>query len=249
MIRSLVRRYGTLTVTAGMTLASMAFATLLLIVLDLLFKGHVPAIDLLIVNIIPGIIAPVMTIGFIRLVHDLDRAEERLKTLAREDPLTDTFNRRHFLALARVEWARAQRYELPLSLIIIDVDNFKAVNDSYGHAVGDEVLVNLGAILRTSLRSSDILARYGGEEFVLLLPETKPDEATRVAERIRRSVEKAPHDVFAGATVSAGVSAALGKMEDLDELLRTADEALYSAKQSGCNLVAAKIPEQSPGTS
>lgn len=249
MIRKLVRRYGTPAVTAGMTLASMAFATLLLIVLDLIFKGHVPPIDLLIVNIIPGIIAPVMTIGFIRLVHDLDRAEERLKTLAREDPLTDTFNRRHFIEVARVEWSRAQRYELPLSLIVIDVDYFKTINDSYGHAVGDEVLVNLAGILHTSLRSSDILARYGGEEFVVLLPETKPQEAIRVAERIRRSVEKAPQDVFAGATISAGVSAATAEMEDLDELLRHADEALYSAKESGRNRVVSNLHEQNSLTS
>ncbi|MDX1601423.1 MAG: hypothetical protein R3191_07930, partial [Anaerolineales bacterium] len=96
MIRRLVRRYGYFRVTLGITLSSMALATLLLVGFDLVFKGYVPAIDLLIVNLISGIIAPVMTNRFIRLIHQLDSAEKRLKTLAREDPLTGIYNRRHF---------------------------------------------------------------------------------------------------------------------------------------------------------
>lgn len=106
MIRRLVRRYGYFAVTLCMTLSSMALATLLLVGFDLVFKGHVPAVDLLIVNLIAGISAPVMTNRFIRLIHQLDSAEEQLKTLARQDLLTGIYNRRHFLELARRDWDR-----------------------------------------------------------------------------------------------------------------------------------------------
>lgn len=234
MIRRLVRRYGYFRVTLGITLSSMALATLLLVGFDLFFKGYVPAIDLLIVNLISGIIAPVMTNRFIRLIHQLDSAEERLKTLAREDPLTEIYNRRHFLELARREWDRARRYADPLSLVILDVDRFKTINDMHGHTVGDEVLRRIAHVLRESTRASDVVARYGGEEFVLLLPGTDLGTARRVADRVRNSIAAATQMYRpGGVTVSGGVCGLEAGVATFDELLQRADEALYGAKQSG----------------
>lgn len=238
MIRKLVRSYGYWAVTVAMTVASMAFATLLLAGLDLLFKGHVPAVDLLIVNLISAIIAPVMTSRFIRLIHQLDTAEEQLKTLAREDPLTGIYNRRHFLELARREWVRARRYGDPLSLLILDVDRLKSINDMHGHAVGDEVLKRIAIVLRQTTRSSDIIARYGGEEFVVLLPGTDLATARSAANRVRSSIAEATQSYRpGGVTVSGGICGLETGVSTYEVLLRRADEALYGAKQAGRNRV------------
>jgi len=240
MIRRLVRRYGSPTAIIGMTVSSVVFAVVLLVALDLLLKGHVPLIDLVIVVIIPGVIAPVMTSSFIRLVHQLDQAEEKLTVLARQDPLTGAFNRRHFMECAASEWDRSQRYPAPLSLLLIDVDNFKQVNDQWGHVVGDQVLVRIAEVLAAGLRRSDVLARYGGEEFIVLLPETRQATARQVAERLRAAIQPATADLTPnGVTVSIGVSGLEAGAPDLESLLHQADDALYSAKQAGRNLVTA----------
>lgn len=238
MIRHLIRRHGFLAVTVGMTVSSVLFAILLLVVLDLILKGSVPLVDLVIVVIIPGVIAPVMTSSFIRLVHQLDQAEEKLKILAREDPLTKTFNRRHFMELAEAEWERASRYGAPLSLLLLDVDHFKRINDRHGHAVGDQLLVGMADALQASLRKPDVLARFGGEEFVVLLPETPRERAWQVAERLREAIPQASANLVpGGVTVSIGVSHVGSGAPDLEALLGQADRALYAAKQTGRNRV------------
>jgi diguanylate cyclase (GGDEF)-like protein len=156
------------------------------------------------------------------------------------DELTQIWNRRHFFHLAQIEFARSNRYNLPLSAIMIDVDHFKLVNDHHGHAVGDKVLRAVAQRLKADLRSVDLIARYGGEEFIVLLVQTGPTEARQVAERLRKGILNLPFQFSRNelnVTVSLGVSARSETCNTLDELLSSADIALYQAKQNGRNRV------------
>jgi diguanylate cyclase (GGDEF)-like protein len=156
------------------------------------------------------------------------------------DTLTGLYNRRGFFELSQREIDRVRRFGHPLSAIMLDIDHFKLVNDTYTHAVGDEVLRLLAERLRNSLREVDILGRYGGEEFVILLPETDLFGACTIAERLRKSVEETGLTTSTGPisiTVSLGVTRATPSTTDLSELLNQADIALYAAKQAGRNRV------------
>jgi diguanylate cyclase (GGDEF)-like protein len=156
------------------------------------------------------------------------------------DTLSGLFNRRHFLELADGEWSRFDRYERPLSLMMLDIDMFKTVNDRYGHDVGDQAIAHVAAICRDSKRVSDVVARVGGEEFAMLLPETSLHSAALVAERLRQAIADAPL-VIAGApirlTVSIGVAEADSTMAGVPALMKEADTALYQAKHGGRNRV------------
>jgi diguanylate cyclase (GGDEF)-like protein len=158
------------------------------------------------------------------------------------DPLTGIYNHRHFKRLLGVEISRAHRYSRILALIMIDVDNFKKVNDTLGHPIGDRVLCGICRILAAGLRSSDVLARYGGEEFAVILQETDRDSARGVAEKLCRDVaEKASFPDGRGgqvrATVSMGVAFFPLDAGNGDDLVYRADQALYRAKTSGKNRV------------
>ena len=167
--------------------------------------------------------------------------EAELKRQAHIDHLTGVSNRGYFMVQAEQELSRAQRYDNPLSLFMLDIDFFKKVNDSHGHKVGDLVLIKLADICRQTLREMDIIGRVGGEEFVILLPETDLIEATKVAERLREFIEKSKVPLESGLplhfTVSIGVTSMVSKEENLDELLNLADKALYEAKAKGRNQV------------
>jgi diguanylate cyclase (GGDEF)-like protein len=169
------------------------------------------------------------------------RLFEEVQRMARTDDLTGTLNRRHFFAVAGRELSRAARYGRPLSAAMLDVDRFKRVNDTYGHAVGDEVLREVARRVIESVRSVDLVGRYGGEEFALLLPETEGSTAARnVAERVRRCVEAAPVATSAGpvpVTVSVGVACRAPGPDGIETLLDRADQALLRAKQGGRNRV------------
>lgn len=169
--------------------------------------------------------------------------------LARIDALTGLSNRRYFFELAEREVECARRYRRPLAVIMFDLDHFKRVNDTYGHAIGDQVLAHVAACGRRELRHVDLIGRYGGEEFVALLLETEQDDAVRIAERLRQAVESATLETERGpvrVTVSLGV-ASLDEEEcpDLETLLLHADQALYTAKQVGGNqvmVIGSKVP-------
>ena len=171
--------------------------------------------------------------------------EVELEILANTDPLTGILNRRAFLSRAEEERARAQRYGRPMSLAMIDIDHFKAVNDSYGHAAGDQALRHVAGIISSALRQSDLFGRLGGEEFALLLPETDEPATVVMAQRLRRGVARseieigAPHSKPVRVSVSIGVAGLHGQEETLDELLQKADQALYCAKRTGRNKVSA----------
>jgi diguanylate cyclase (GGDEF)-like protein len=184
-------------------------------------------------------------VGSAIILYDVTRRVElyrEVQQLAVTDELTGLFARRHFRDLAKQELARAARRELPISLLVFDVDEFKAVNDSFGHHAGDKVLHSVATACREQLRTIDLFARYGGDEFCALLPRVRVPEALEVAERLRAAVAAQQHcrdgRTFC-VTVSvgvAGVDEAGGKA--LGELIRDADEAMYRAKREGKNRVA-----------
>jgi diguanylate cyclase (GGDEF)-like protein len=164
----------------------------------------------------------------------------RSEQLARIDPLTSILNRRAFLELAEPLWSTAERNGRPLSLIMLDIDHFKQVNDQYGHNAGDQSLIIIAQLLTEACRNGDVLARWGGEEFILLLPETDLDQAYTFAQRIRRSIEtyhQTINDDTLILTASFGVAQREIEQMQLNELINTADLRLYEAKQSGRNRV------------
>jgi two-component system cell cycle response regulator len=175
------------------------------------------------------------------IVVENARLVERLRNLSIRDGLTELFNHRHSMELLAGEFQRIGRYEEAVSLLMVDIDHFKAVNDTHGHQVGDVILREVAHLLVRTLRSVDSVGRYGGEEFVVILPHTRPDEARGTAERLRRLVEQETFqagDKTLKVTVSIGVASfpAPGLVAPSD-LIRASDEALYRAKQGGRNRV------------
>jgi diguanylate cyclase (GGDEF)-like protein len=179
------------------------------------------------------------------------RLFEQAERLATTDGLTGLLNRRTFNAQLHARLREAQRYNRPLALLLLDIDHFKKVNDTYGHPAGDAVLRGIAGLAQKQARETDIVARYGGEEIALILPETDASGAQAIAERIRRAAAAVAHPSEQGAiqvTVSIGVAVAtcsgarVAAGESADAILEAADKALYRAKQGGRNRVACANP-------
>ena len=204
---------------------------------------------LLIIPKIANVTAGCVVLGLLlfhwlpQAVREWTNSEQRMQdlaTLAAIDPLTGVYNRRQFETLARAELARAQRYVRPLSVLIVDVDFFKRVNDTFGHEIGDWVLKMVATTIKSAKRDSDIVARMGGEEFVVMLPETTIEAARGVAERIREMVHVSSLAIGEDKltlTISIGVAEATVRNSGIESVLREADQALYQAKQNGRNQV------------
>jgi len=172
-------------------------------------------------------------------VTERREAERQLERLAQVDALTGVFNRRHFLERAEQEVAQARRERLPLSVLMLDIDRFKGINDAHGHAAGDAVLREVAQTCQAGLRQTDLFARYGGEEFVALLPGADVTEAAAVAEHLRRAVEALQME-FAGQTIPVTLSIGVAGFEavahrTLDTCMQSADGALYASKTGGRN--------------
>jgi diguanylate cyclase (GGDEF)-like protein len=167
-------------------------------------------------------------------------SESKYKTLSITDDLTGLYNSRHFYDQLQIEMDRSVRYDHPLSLMILDIDDFKLYNDTYGHLEGDNVLASFGKNLVSGLRTVDSAFRYGGEEFTVILPETEVKKAARTAERIRKKFEaeilKLKTDEKVRCTVSIGVSQ-YRPGEDCETFARRVDGALYMAKEQGKNRI------------
>lgn len=200
----------------------------------------------------PAIDTQGRNVGFrasIRDISDRKALQQQLELLASTDPLTGVVNRRRFFHTAEAELYRARRYDRPLVLALIDIDHFKRINDTYGHAVGDDTLKTLAHAVGNRLRRSDLFARFGGEEFVLMLPETQLGDGLRLCERLRQMVETIKLQIpdraepF-GFAVSIGVADLQHDGDSLNQLLARADAALYKAKRDGRNQVAYGAPVQ-----
>ena len=183
-----------------------------------------------------------------RLQDRLNDNYQRSLSLALTDELTGLYNRRYLLAHLDELVARVSRDGLDAAVLLVDIDHFKQVNDTYGHAAGDDVLRELAARATNTVRSVDLVARLGGEEFVVVMPETGPAIAIAVGERLRLAIANEPFTIRASderlpITVSIGITSAIAGGDDRDRLLKRADDALYCAKAEGRNRVVARSPD------
>jgi len=188
------------------------------------------------------------TIGILALyfyLHAYFLAQKRseLEYLANTDSLTSIFNRRNFYELSETEFDLAKKYNHTFSLLLLDIDFFKKINDTYGHDIGDEVIIGIAKTIKKSVRQNDLFARYGGEEFTLLLRNTDADKAILIAEKIRKSIENLQVETRVGkinATISIGVVEFDQSLKKLTHLIIEVDKALYEAKEGGRNCVVYK---------
>ncbi|MDD3517521.1 MAG: GGDEF domain-containing protein [Chromatiales bacterium] len=179
--------------------------------------------------------------AMLRLRRDKDELIAELEHLATTDPLTGVLNRRRFWELAQEEFSRARRYQRALSLLVLDIDHFKNINDTHGHPVGDQVIRTVAEFCIDTARSTDVVARLGGEEFAILLPETPLANAETVAERLRQMIGSSPigvGDLLIPLTASIGVAELDAEDADFDALVLRTDRALYEAKGAGRDRVA-----------
>jgi len=188
-----------------------------------------------------------LKVSIIKMIENLEKiliqtSKEKTiyERMALTDPLTGLYNRRVFMEMAEKELAKAKRYGYNFSILMLDIDNFKRINDTYGHDVGDLVLKKIAEILRRNVRGADVVARFGGEEFIVMLSNANLNGAVKKAEQLRRLIEQTPVELPSGeklrVTVSIGVSTYRGQ-ESLEELIKEADIALYEAKRNGKNRV------------
>ena len=178
--------------------------------------------------------------GTIQDITERKLLEEKLHQQATTDVLTGVINRRRLLEMAHIEIKRSTRVHRPLAIALIDIDHFKFINDTYGHAAGDQVLITFTKICMKSIREFDVFARFGGDEFALLLPETDIEQANAVVERIRGTIADLPLELEgkpAHITISSGIADLANDQETFDTVLSRADQALYNAKEAGRNKV------------
>lgn len=183
---------------------------------------------------------PVIVVGFAEDITEKKQLEAELQRLATTDVLTQSSNRRHFFECANREFEKARLEGSPLAFLLLDIDDFKVVNDTYGHPEGDLVLQRIAESGRATLRRGDLFGRIGGEEFAAIFPGCAPDMAMQVAERLQREIQKLSfnHDgqTF-GITVSQGLTSLTAQDQSLDSLFARADAAMYEAKRQGKNRV------------
>lgn len=229
--------------TKSVTLITVVSLAMSLLVTTLAFQISGLPIDpavLLVAVIVPMIVAPLASSTMVSLLFELDQAHRTVQEQSITDALTGVHNRRHFFEAAQVEFARCQRRGNPVSLLMIDGDNFKRINDVYGHLCGDQVLRQIARACRDSVRAHDLVARLGGEEFAVLLAEAGAADAHLVAERIRRRIAESELS-YAGKTVSFTVSIGVAvwrpTVSHLEQVMDRADQALYRAKRMGKNRV------------
>ncbi len=190
-----------------------------------------------IIIVLFGVITTLLLLGLIyffmaRLMKRLAEARQTIEKIAITDSLTGLFNRRHIMLRFEEEFEKFKRLKMNVSCIMIDIDNFKVINDSYGHLIGDQVLKAISVRMQGIVRAYDILGRYGGEEFIVILPDSGLEDARGLAERIRVSVKEVSISNSA-VTMSLGVVCSRESDRSVDDIIRRADEHLYKAKKTG----------------
>jgi len=175
----------------------------------------------------------------LRYALKLDETLRKLRDLAQRDELTKLFNRREFQRMLDEEWDRSRRFSRPFSLVMVDIDHFKRINDTHGHQTGDEVLRHVASLLAAQVRNVDRVARYGGEEFAIIMVETDRKNAVDGIRRLGALLAEAPcvvnSELSITVTLSAGVACSANDAKDATELVAVADKALYAAKKAGRN--------------
>jgi diguanylate cyclase (GGDEF)-like protein len=224
-----------------MTLFAMSLSLIVTVVFLNIF--HPPALQLrftyVLTLLVPAIVAPFISVFSLQLVLKLEQAKKQLETLSRTDALTNIYNRGFFWQRTEQELTLAKKQSSPVALILFDIDNFKTFNDTYGHAVGDQILKVCAETASKSIRANDYIARYGGEEFAVFLQTCSPQEAQEVSERIRLNIAAIDfpyNDLKLHITVSVGL-VTTHKALPLETLAKTADQAMYQAKHQGKNCV------------
>jgi diguanylate cyclase (GGDEF)-like protein len=250
LLTSCLRRFGLWPVVVGVTVISVVASVLIGLAVHAFVLGIAmpPAAWALCVGC-PLVIAPLMSTSSFRLLIKLDEAHEQLRIVSNTDHLTGAANRRHFMERLQAEVERSLRSGRSFSVALIDIDNFKTVNDRHGHLAGDMVLVRLAHACMAQVRSGDLFARFGGEEFAVLLPETGVDDALHWLERLRQQIADLRVDLpdtTLSITVSIGLAApavvSTHAPTHINTALRLADEALYRAKREGKNRVSLPVP-------
>lgn len=230
--------FGTLVAIAGSVLTTAVVMLLIPGPDDFFWYGMIVAV------VSPALTAPALSSTAFKMAFQLNAAQAALKLTAETDSLTGVSNRRSFMAKAELAFANARAGGTGFAVVMIDIDQFKTINDNYGHIVGDDVLRDVAQACKAALRASDCFARFGGEEFVALLQLTDTDGATAVAEVLRKTVavlafeNRTPPAV----TVSLGVASYFAGSESLHDILNEADRQLYAAKAAGRNRVMVSAP-------
>ena len=181
-----------------------------------------------------SLIVPAVS-GF-KLIENDEKMQEKIKRLSEEDYLTKLYNRRKVHEIIETEIVRSRRYNSPFAVLLLDIDDFKKINDTFGHNAGDKVLVKFSSIIGQTIRESDISGRWGGEEFLVICPETTIDGAISLAEKLRENIDNNKLKIADNITASIGV-AGIQHGDNVKSLIHRADKALYSAKKSGKNRV------------
>lgn len=198
-------------------------------------KGIVPNL-IFIVIVLYSVIMIIITIKWSRLLKEKDAGLEELRELATIDSLTGIYNRMTIEKILDAEIIRAHRYAFPMCVLFIDIDYFKKINDTYGHAQGDKVLIKIAQLLKRNIRSIDSMGRWGGEEFVIITPGIELRDAHKIAKKLNRLIADYGFQQDSEVTISIGI-AELGRDDIKENIINRADKALYKAKENGRNRV------------
>lgn len=237
-IREFFLRQGVGKGTAYMTFGSILISLLITFTMTNIFRSPMGVLGFSIAIIVPAITASFASYVTLSLYFELEQSRMEIRDLAITDDLTHVFNRRYFFELAGREVERTRRSGDPLAIVLFDIDNFKLINDSYGHMAGDVVLQETCKVCQVVVRPYDVFARFGGEEFIFLLPDTGELPARAFAERLRQLIAR-QSVIYNGTsmqiTISVGLAVFNSGWDTLDHLISRADSALYRAKDLGRN--------------
>ncbi len=238
-LRILLRRYGVIKMTIAVTAIAVVLSVAITTAIGFAIDHDISQTATLFSALVPALVAPIFEYRSFGLLDQLDKAERQLRILSITDDLTGAYNRRHFFELANNEIMRVQRYGGTCSLAILDFDNFKMVNDTYGHLAGDQALLQVSKACMENIRENDMFARYGGDEFIFLFPQTNDMRAKECLDRVMSRIAEITvrADVEIHPKVSIGLYTFSPKINTLDSILQEADMALYKAKQTGGNRI------------
>ncbi|HEY9075903.1 MAG TPA: GGDEF domain-containing protein [Anaerolineaceae bacterium] len=244
MINSAILRLGKVKAILFVTINAVMFSLLVNLGVETLSGKQIDPRAIVMSILTPASIVPFMTWKIFSLIEKLIATQDELHRASITDPLTQVYNRRHFFELLHVEVERLRRYHRWFAILVLDIDHFKQINDRYGHAAGDQVLVSIAKTCRECCRTNDIFARLGGDEFVFLLPETSLEDAQSFAMRICEQVSNLDCSEIgpeASPTMSIGIATFQNPAGSLDDYLKQADNAMYRAKLAGRNQVISTI--------